>query len=96
MSTPILDVETDYRPFHTLSAEELLNEDETAHYLRISPRLMVDLIQQNRIPYYRFGWRTVRIKVADLREFLENTRIPSKAVRVQSRISKKETEPVPA
>lgn len=85
-----LEPDTKYKPFDSLSPEALIDELATAHYLSITPRLMTDLIQENRIVYHRIGWRTIRIKVADLREFLNRTRVPAKAnVPVQSRISKK-------
>jgi excisionase family DNA binding protein len=88
MPTPVLDEPT-YKPLQELSPDELLTEEVAAHYLSITPRQMVDLIQKNRIPHHRIGWRTVRIKVVDLREFLERTRIPAKSIPVRSRITKK-------
>lgn len=88
MPTPILDKKTNYKPFKTLAPEDLLTEEAVAYYLNISPRLVTDLIQENRLPYHRIGFRTVRVQVSDLLDFLNHNRVPATAPPPPSKINR--------
>jgi excisionase family DNA binding protein len=87
MSTTISDHKPSYKPFKALAPEDLITEEAVAHYLNISSAQVTDLIQQNRLPYLRFGWKTVRILVSDLRDFLNKNRVEATASLPPSRKS---------
>jgi excisionase family DNA binding protein len=72
---------TDYRP------ESLLTEEELAQFLNIKPRTITQWIQEKRIPYYRFGWRLIRIRLLDVEKFLNRSLVPARDVPIPVRSS---------
>ena len=54
--------------------DDFLSLDELASALKLTSTFVGDLIRDNKIPYYRFGWRCVRVRLS---EVLERTRIPA-------------------
>jgi excisionase family DNA binding protein len=71
-------------------SESLLTEQELAEFLNIKPRTITQWIQENRLPYYRFGWRLIRIRLSDVESFLNRSLVPARSVPVLVRSSKKQ------
>lgn len=53
---------------------EWLNTNESARRLGITPRTLYRFIDDGKIPAYRFG-RVIRLKEAEVAEFIESSRI---------------------
>jgi excisionase family DNA binding protein len=51
-----------------------LGTAEAARYLGITPRTLYRLINEGQVPAYKLG-RVIRVKTADLDDFLESARI---------------------
>jgi excisionase family DNA binding protein len=74
--------------------ESLLTEEQLARFLNVKPRTITQWIQENRIPYYRFGWKLVRIRLSDVESLLNRSLVPARKVpiAVRSRRNEKPTE----
>jgi excisionase family DNA binding protein len=53
---------------------DLISPEELALALNITPVAVAVLIRKRRIPYYRLGWRHIRISLS---EVLERSRVPA-------------------
>jgi excisionase family DNA binding protein len=53
---------------------DLMSPEQIAIALNITPVAVGELIRKRRIPYYRLGWRHIRISLA---EVLERSRVPA-------------------
>jgi excisionase family DNA binding protein len=54
--------------------DDFLSPDQLASALKLTPTFVGDLIRDNKIPYYRLGWRCVRVRLSDV---LERTLVPA-------------------
>lgn len=67
---------------HTTSAQiprraELLNVNEAARFLAVSPSTLYGWVWQRRIPFVKVG-RAVRFDMADLERFIAQNRIEAR------------------
>ena len=87
-STKRITMPKTYRP------ESLLTEEELAEFLNISLRSIRLWIQEQRLPYYRFGWRLIRIRLSDVEAFLNRSLVPARTVPipVRSRLAEKKQQ----
>src|SRR6516225_10927428 len=53
---------------------DLMSPEQIAIALNITPVAVGELIRKRRIPYYRLGWRHIRISLS---EVLERARVPA-------------------
>jgi excisionase family DNA binding protein len=53
---------------------DLMSPEQIAIALNITPIAVGELVRKRRIPYYRLGWRHIRISLS---EVLERSRVPA-------------------
>ncbi|NLA34533.1 MAG: helix-turn-helix domain-containing protein [Actinobacteria bacterium] len=61
-----------------------LNTAETARRLGVTPRTLYRFIDEGQLPAYRFG-RVIRLKEAEVEQFIENCRIAPGTLESDSR-----------
>lgn len=57
------------------NSEEFLTNEELLKLLRIKQKLLYAWMQEGKIPYYKFGFKTIRFRTADVQEFLKRSRV---------------------
>jgi excisionase family DNA binding protein len=67
--------------------ESLLTEEQLSELLNIKPRTITQWVQERRVPYYRFGWKLIRIRLSDVEAFLNRSLVPARAVPIPVRSS---------
>jgi excisionase family DNA binding protein len=67
-------------PMETRNENALLNVQDAARYLAISPSTLYGWAWQRRIPFVKVG-RALRFDLADLREFIRANRVRARASR---------------
>lgn len=55
--------------------QDWLSITDTAKYLGLSRPTIHRYIEEGRFPAYRLGYRTVRIRLADIERYIESTRV---------------------
>src|ERR1700686_2658778 len=66
--------------------EDFLTEEQVSRILNITPRTLVDWLRLKKIPYYKLGWKSVRIRRSDLEAFVNRALVPAREIPVQSPI----------
>lgn len=61
----------------TTRATQLVNVNEAAHFLAVSPSTLYGWVWQRRIPFVKVG-RAVRFDMADLERFVAQNRIQAR------------------
>ena len=63
----------------TIRATQLVNVNEAAQFLAVSPSTLYGWVWQRRIPFVKVG-RAVRFDMADLERFISQNRIRAREV----------------
>jgi excisionase family DNA binding protein len=64
-------------PVTTARPTQLVNVNEAAQFLAVSPSTLYGWVWQRRIPFVKVG-RAVRFDMADLERFISQNRIPTR------------------